>query len=113
MSTRDTKKLATLAIFVRSCPLALACSIPARNASITCSYRSRAKISVTLTLMPSARVAVIAGMPASVAGILMNRFSRSTSHHSCLASAMVRSVSCARRGSTSIETRPSMPCEAS
>ena len=49
---------------------------------------------MTLTLMPSASVAVIAGRPASVAGILMNRFGRSTSHHSALASATVRSVSC-------------------
>ena len=39
----------------------------------------------------------------------MNRFGRSTSHHSALASATVLSVSAARRGSTSIETRPSRP----
>ena len=48
---------------------------------------------MTLTLIPSASVAVIAGSPSAVAGILMNRFGRSTSHHSCLASAIVVSVS--------------------
>jgi hypothetical protein len=76
-------------------------------------YRSREKISVTLTLMPSASVAVIAGRPSAVAGILMYMLGRSTSHHSCLASAIVGSVSRASRGSTSIDTRPSTPSEAS
>src|SRR4029453_15164607 len=61
---------------------------------------------VTLTLMPLAMVVVIAGRPASVAGILMNRFGRSTSHHRCAASASVASVSCARPGATPMETRP-------
>ena len=70
-------------------------------------------MSVTFTLIPSASVAVIAGRPASVAGILMNRFGRSTSHHSALASATVRSDSWASRGSTSMETRPSTPALAS
>src|SRR3954467_12326368 len=63
--------------------------------------------------MPSASVAVMAGRPASVAGIFMNKFSRSTSHHSVLASATVLSVSCALRGSTSMDTRPSTASEAS
>jgi hypothetical protein len=62
---------------------------------------------VTLTLMPAASTAVIAGSPSTVAGILMNRLGRSTSHHSALASATVRAVSCAIRGSTSMDTRPS------
>ena len=62
-------------------------------ASMTSPYRSSEKISVTLTLMPSASVAVIAGTPSAVAGILMNMFGRSTSHHSCLASATVAAVS--------------------
>ena len=92
VSTLDTKNDATEPMVDRSCPFALACSIPARNASITCSYRSRPKMSVTFTLIPWARVAVIAGSPASVAGILMNRLGRSTSHHSAFASAMVLSV---------------------
>ena len=43
----------------------------------------------------------------------MNRLARSTSHHSCLASATVSAVSWASRGSTSIETRPSTPADAS
>ena len=113
VSTLDTKNDATLPIFARSCPFAFACSRPARKASMTSSYRRRLKISVTFTLMPSASVAVIAGRPSFVAGILMNRLGRSTSHHNALASATVRAVSPARRGSTSMETRPSTPCEAS
>jgi hypothetical protein len=64
---------------------------------------------VTFTLMPSASVAVIAGSPSRVAGILMNRLGRSTSQVSALASATVRAVWRAIRGSTSSETRPSSP----
>ncbi len=52
---------------------------------------------------------VIDGSPASVAGILIRTFGRSTSHHRPLASAVVRSVSFASLGSTSIDTRPSTP----
>ena len=70
-------------------------------------------MSVTLTLIPSASVSVIAGAPAVVAGILMKRFSRSTSAHRARADASVASVSWARSGATSIETRPSTPPEAS
>ena len=68
---------------------------------------------MTLTLMPSAIAWVIAGSPSRVAGILMNRFGRSTAHQRKRASAMVFSVSLARRGSTSRETRPSSPPVAS
>ena len=68
---------------------------------------------MTLMLIPSARQAVIAGSPWLAAGILMNRLGRSTSHHSARASAMVRCVSWAIRGSTSIDTRPSTPPVAS
>ena len=68
---------------------------------------------MTLTLMPAAVAAVIDGRPASVAGILIITFGRSTSHHSALASAVVLSVSWAIRGSTSIDTRPSSPSVAS
>ena len=57
--------------------------------------------------MPSASVAVIAGSPAFVAGILISAFGRSTFAQSFFASAEVASVSCARSGETSIETRPS------
>ena len=64
-------------------------------------------------LIPSARQAVIAGRPCLAAGILMNRLGRSTSHHSARASATVRSVSWAIRGSTSMDTRPSTPLVAS
>ena len=57
--------------------------------------------------------AVIAGRPASVAGILISRLGRSTIFHSSIACGMVLSVSCASRGSTSIDTRPSTPSESS
>ena len=43
----------------------------------------------------------------------MNRFGRSTIHHSARASAMVLAVSLATLGSTSSETRPSRPFVAS
>ncbi len=67
---------------------------------------------VTLTLMPLAIVSVMAGRPSTVAGILMNRFGRSTSHHRWAASAAVASVSWASPGATSRETRPSRPVRA-
>ena len=72
-------------------------------AAITALYRSREKISVTLTLMPSALTAVIAGSPAMVAGILINRLGRSTILDRSWACAMVAAVSCASRGSTSMD----------
>ena len=62
---------------------------------------------VTLTLIPSAVTVVIASSPACVAGILIRTFERSTAFHSARAEATVPSVSCARSGSTSMETRPS------
>ena len=92
-----------------SWPLALACSSPATKASITPAYRSNEKISVTLTLMPSARVAVIAGRPSIVAGILISTLGRSTILASSWAWATVPAVSWARPGSTSMDTRPSTP----
>ena len=68
---------------------------------------------MTLMLIPSARQAVIADRPCRAAGMLMNRSGRSTSHHSARASATVRPVSWAIRGSTSIGTRPFTPLVAS
>ena len=59
--------------------------------------------------MPLAITAVIAGNPARVAGILISTFARSTIVNSSWAWAMVASVSCANRGSTSMDTRPSTP----
>jgi hypothetical protein len=64
---------------------------------------------VTLTLMPSAIASAMAGRPSTVAGILMSRFGRSTVSHSRFAIVVVRAVSRAAPGSTSIETRPSTP----
>ena len=64
---------------------------------------------MTFTLTPSASVRVIAGRPAAVAGIFTSRFGRSTVFHRSSASATVLSVSCASRGSTSMDTRPSTP----
>src|ERR1700728_2119296 len=49
---------------------------------MTARYRSREKISVTLTLMPSQITSVIAASPCCVAGILMYRLSRLTVVHS-------------------------------
>ena len=92
VSTRDTKNEATETIRLRSCPFAFARSSPVMNASMTCWYRLSPKMSVTLTLMPSARVAAMAGTPSPVAGILMYALSRSTSHASWRASATVLSV---------------------
>ena len=109
VSTRLTKKDATEASREMSRPASAARSSPVMNASMTWPYRSSEKISVTFTLIPSARHAVMAGRPCRVAGILMNRLGRSTIHHSALASAMVLAVSRASRGSTSRDTRPSTP----
>ncbi|SKU40250.1 Uncharacterised protein [Mycobacteroides abscessus subsp. abscessus] len=80
---------------------------------MTSLWRCTEKIRVTFTEIPSAITAVIAGRPALVAGILINRFGRSTIFHSSIACRIVLSVSWARRGSTSMETRPSTPPEAS
>ena len=46
-------------------------------------------------------------MPSAVAGILIRAFGRSTVEASDRAASTVRRVSCASRGSTSIDTRPS------
>ena len=113
VSTRLTKKDATERIWEMSCPAAAAFSRPAMYASMTSPCRWSEKISVTLTLIPSEMACVIAGSPSRVAGILMNRFGRSTIHHSARASAMVFAVSLATLGSTSIDTRPSWPAVAS
>ncbi len=59
--------------------------------------------------MPAPMVAVMAGRPSTVAGILMSALGRSTVAQSSAAWLIVPSVSCARRGSTSIDTRPSSP----
>ena len=76
---------------------------------MTSRWRSRLKIRVTLTLMPCAVASVIASRPSIVAGILIITLGRSTFAQSCLACAIVPAASCARPGSTSIETRPSTP----
>ena len=114
MSTRLTKKDATERIWDRSCPAAggLLQARHVRVDDLAVAARSE-KISVTLTLIPSAMAGVIAGSPSRVAGILMNRLGRSTIHHSARASAMVCAVSLASRGSTSRDTRPSRPPVAS
>ena len=76
---------------------------------MTARYRSRAKISVTLTLIPSLVTWVIAASPSWVAGILTNRLSRSTALRNARAVPAVAPVSRASRGSTSMDTRPSLP----
>jgi hypothetical protein len=52
---------------------------------MTARWRATEKMSVKFTLMPSARSAGAARIPSGVAGILMKRFGRSTSHHSARA----------------------------
>ena len=59
--------------------------------------------------MPAAISAVIAGKPSIVAGTLIITLGRSMIDHSSFPAAIVPSVSRARRGSTSILTRPSKP----
>ncbi len=66
-------------------------------------------MSVTFTLRPSAMVRLMAGIPSSVAGILIMRLGRSTRSHSVRAVAMVASVSCDSDGGTSRLTYPSAP----
>ena len=63
---------------------------------------------MTLTLIPASSVAAIAGMPSAVAGILIITFGRSSRAQSSLACAIVPSVSCARSGETSTDTKPSV-----
>ena len=58
-------------------------------------------------------VSVIAGQPSVVPGILISRLGWSTIRQSSAASVTVCSVSCAKPGETSIETRPSTPSVAS
>ena len=65
------------------------------------------KIRVTLTLMPWPMAARMAGRPSSVAGILISTLGRSTAAQRSSADLTVPSVSWARNGSTSMETRPS------
>ena len=59
--------------------------------------------------MPLAINSVIAGRPASVAGTLIIKFGRFTKLHRAFPSFIVAWVSWAKRGSTSILTRPSTP----
>ena len=59
--------------------------------------------------MPAPIAAVIASRPSMVAGILIITLGRSTLSHSAWACSIVRSVSWARSGATSIDTRPSYP----
>ncbi|CAB4745429.1 unannotated protein [freshwater metagenome] len=89
LSIRLTKKDATEC----TCEGLVAFSTPAINASMTAPYRLTEKISVTLTLIPSAISAVIAGSPSTVAGTLIMTLGRSTICHNSLAAAIVPSVS--------------------
>ena len=82
-------------------------------ASATSRWRSSEKISVTLTGMPLAIVSSIAGRPSLVAGILISTFGRSIRPCRRAASSIVAWVSCARFGSTSSETQPSLPLPSS
>src|SRR5918912_896187 len=63
-----------------------------------------------LMFSPSERASSIAGTPSSVPGILIIRFGRSTRRQNSRACSSVASVSWARAGSTSSDTKPSPPC---
>jgi hypothetical protein len=60
-------------------------------------------------LIPLAIASSIAGTPSSVPGILIIRLGRSTRCQKSRAWASVASVSCAKAGSTSSDTKPSAP----
>jgi hypothetical protein len=60
---------------------------------MTWPYRFTEKISVTLTLMPAAIKAVIAGKPSRVAGTLIIKLGRSIIAHNSLPAEIVPSVS--------------------
>ncbi len=59
---------------------------------------------MTLTLIPAAIVALIAGTPAAVPGILIITLGRSTAFQSRAAASIVPGVSLASVGETSSET---------
>ena len=114
VSTRLTKNDATDARCEMSSPAATRCSSPSKNASITCAYRSRPKISVTLTLIPAASVAAIAGMPSSGG--------RDLDHHVGPVEPVPELLRLARwsrrcrargRATTSTDTKPSAPSSSS
>ena len=67
------------------------------------------KIRVTLMLRPSPIIWRMAGTPSGVAGILTSTLGRSMRVCRPRAAAMVPSVSWARAGATSTETKPSAP----
>ncbi len=72
-SSRLTKKLATDWIPSSGCPAAARRSSPARNASITCSWRATLNSRVTLTLMPAASAVRDRRQPLERAGDLDHR----------------------------------------
>jgi hypothetical protein len=57
-----------------------------------------------LTLIPAAMVALIAGTPSAVPGILIITLGRPTAFHRRAAASIVPCVSCASVGETSSET---------
>jgi hypothetical protein len=64
-------------------------------------------------LKPLVINAAIAGMPSAVAGIFTSRLGRAMRSCNRVAAAIVASVSRANSGATSIDTKPSLPCELS
>ena len=71
------------------------------------------KISVTLMLRPSLIICLMAGTHSGVAGILTSTLGWSMREWRDRAAVMVPSVSWARAGATSTETKPSPPPELS
>ncbi len=109
VSTRLTKKLATLATLLRSPPFWCSFSRPDRYASTTSSYRSTAKISVMLMLWPLEIWSWIAGSPSLVAGIFTMTLGRRQRSRRSSAIAIVPRVLFASVGATSMLTKPSLP----
>ena len=68
---------------------------------------------MTLMLRPSAIIRWMAGRPSGVAGIFTYRLGRAILSWRARAAPIVPSVSAARAGSTSIDTKPSTPFEMS
>jgi len=101
VSTRETKKLATDAMWSTGRPRRCRSARPATYAFITAACASRPNSSVTLTLIPSAVTRRIASTPAGVAGILIMAFVRSRRDHRSRAAATVASASSASAGATS------------
>ena len=109
VSTRLTKNDATLCTSATLPPPAANASSPDTYASMISSYRSRLNSNVMLMLRPSLIICRTAGTPLAVPGIFTYRLGWSMRSCSSRAAAMLLSVSRARFGASSMDTKPSSP----